>query len=71
MSFALQKLFSFMRSDLLILDLSACTFGILFKKLVSCANAFKTSPHFLFDQVQGIWFYDEVFDPLGFEFSVG
>ena len=31
--FALQKLFNFMRSHLLIVDFSACTIGILFRKL--------------------------------------
>lgn len=32
-SIALQKLFSFSRSQLLIMDFSACNFGVLFRKL--------------------------------------
>ena len=43
--FALQKLLSFMRSHLLICDLSTCTIGVLFKKLSSvpiCSRLFPT-----------------------------
>jgi hypothetical protein len=44
-SFASQKLFSFMRFHLLIVDLSAYMTGALLRKLL-CANAFKATPHF-------------------------
>jgi hypothetical protein len=69
MSFVLQKLFSFIRSHLLIVDPSACAIGV--QVVDSCASAFKDIPQFLFYQVQCFWFLTEVFDLLGLEFSVG
>ena len=49
-SFALQKLFSSRRSHLLFLSVSVLLDYI--KKVVSCANAFKCTSHFLFYKVQ-------------------
>ena len=45
-SFALQKLFSFMRSHLLIVDFSACTIHVLFKKLSSLPEYSRVFPTF-------------------------
>ena len=39
--------------------------------MVSCANAFKGTSHFLFYEVQCDWLYVEVFDPLDLSFGVG
>jgi hypothetical protein len=50
-----------MRPHLLIVDLSACL-------LVFCSKSCCLCQHFLFYQVQYIWFYVEVFDPLGLRF---
>ena len=38
------------------------------QKVVSYANVFKAIPYFLFYDVPCVWFYVEVFDPLGLEF---
>ena len=48
MSFALQKLSSFMRSHLSILDLRAWAIGVLFRKFPPCGNEFNALSHFLF-----------------------
>ena len=67
-SFSLWRLCNFMRSHLLIFF-----FILEHKPLVSvqelspCANVFEAIPHFLFYYIQHIWFYVEVFDPLGLE----
>ena len=66
-SFALQKLLSFKESHLLIVSLSVCAAGVVFKK---SAFAFKCTSHFLFYKVQCGWLYVEVFDPFGLEFCV-
>lgn len=50
--FARQKHLSFMRSDLLIVNLSACAKWCSVQKVFSCVNEFKTTPYFLFDQIQ-------------------
>ena len=65
-SFALQKPFSFVRPHLLIADLNACTSGVLFRRLSTVPMCSR-----LFYKVQCIWFYLEIFDPLGLEFCVG
>ena len=70
-SFTLQKLFGFMRVHYLIVHLSTCTTIVSVQEDVSSANVSKTIPHFLFYQVQCIWFYVEVFDPFGLEFCAG
>ena len=52
-SFALQKLFSFMRSHLLIVDLSAYAIGVRsVQEVVCCVNVFKAIPYIPFYQVQ-------------------
>lgn len=68
-SSALQRPFSFMRSHLLIIDLRAYANSIMFRKVLClfvcfCASDFKDIPHFLFHQVQCIWFYIQIFDHL-------
>jgi hypothetical protein len=45
-SFALQKLCSFMRSHLLILDLTSQAIAFLFRNFFPCARVFKVLPHF-------------------------
>ena len=67
-SLSMQKIFSFMRSRSLTVELSVCANDVLFQKIFSCTNVFKAISHFLFYQVQHIWFYVEVFDPFGVEF---
>jgi len=67
--FALQKLFGFMKSHLVIVELNACANGVLFG--LSLPSEFKAIPCSLFYQVQRIWFYVEVFDPFGVEFYAG
>jgi hypothetical protein len=67
-SFALLKNFSFMRSYLLIVDLSVLSYWSSVKDIFSFANEFSAITHFLFYQVQCFWTHIEVFDPLGLEF---
>jgi hypothetical protein len=59
-----------MRSHLLIVYLSACAIGIWcsVQEVFSYANVFKAIPHFFFYQVQCVWLYVEVVDPVGIEF---
>ena len=59
-SIAKQKFFSFMRSHLLIIDLSACSNSILFRKSFPLSMNSGLFPSSL--QAQCIWFYIEVFD---------
>ena len=54
MSFVLQKLFNYLSSHLLIVELSASAIRAV-QEVVSYTNVFKDSPHFLFYQVQCIW----------------
>ena len=60
-SFALQKFFSFMRSHLVILGTALL---VSVQEIVFCSNGFKAISHFLFYQVQCIWFYVDIFDTL-------
>ena len=69
-SFALQKFLSLMMSHLLTVDLSSYT-ECSVQEVVSFVKAFDISPHFLFYQVQCVWFCVEVFDPLELEFCAG
>jgi hypothetical protein len=48
-SFAVQKLFSFMRSHLPVVDLKSCASGVLFRKF-SCASELKHIPYFVLHQ---------------------
>ena len=64
-SFALQKLCSFMRSHLSILDLIAQACSI--QKFFPCAHIFEAFPHFLLYKFQCLWFYVEFLDPLRLE----
>ena len=66
-SFALQKLCSFMRSHLSILDLTAQTCSI--QKISPCGHIFKAFPHFLLYKFQCLWFYVEFLNPLRFDLS--
>jgi hypothetical protein len=50
-AFALKKNFSFMRSHLLIVDLSACTKIYSVQKVFSCGNEIKAIPQLLSDSV--------------------
>ena len=45
-SFAIQKIFSFMRTHLLIVDLSACAIGVLFRKCFPNLTSSKVFPTF-------------------------
>ena len=65
MSFAIQKVCNFVRSNLLILDLTAQDIGVLFRIFFPLAHVFQALPHFLLYSFQWIWFYVEVLDPLG------
>ena len=68
-SFTLQKLFSLRRSHLLIVSLSVCATGVIFRMWFPvCANALKCTSHFVFYKVQCGWLYVEVFDSFGLEF---
>jgi hypothetical protein len=66
-SFALQKPCNFMRSHLLILDLTAQAVAVLFRNFFPCAHIFETFPHFLLYKFQCFWFYVEFLDPLRFD----
>jgi hypothetical protein len=61
-SFALQKLCNFMRSRLLILDLTVQATDVLFRKSFPCAHMFEALSHFLLYKFQCLWFYMEVLD---------
>ena len=65
-SFVVQKLFGFMSSHLIV-EFSACIKAVLFVTLF-LGQEFKVISYFLFCQVQCIWFYVEVFDPLELSF---
>jgi hypothetical protein len=62
-SFALQKLCNFMKSHLLILDLTAQAIAVLFKNFFH-AHVFEALLHFLLYKFQCLWFYVEVLNPL-------
>ena len=68
-SLAIQKLFSFMKSYLLMFFVSVLLVSC--SESLSCASVFKTLPYFLFYQIQGIWPYVEVLDPFRVEFCAG
>ena len=69
MSFALQKLFSFRRSHLLIVSLSVCAAGVIFRKWFPVSMRSSVLPTFSsVYEVRCGWFYVEVFDPFGLEF---
>jgi hypothetical protein len=63
-SFALQKLYNFMRSHLSILDLTAQAIALLFRIFFPSALIFEIFSHFLLYKFQCLWSYVEVFDPL-------
>ena len=69
-SFALQKFCNFMRSLLLILDLTEQAIAVLFRNFFPCAHIFEALPHFLLYKFQCLWFYVEVFDPLRLELNL-
>lgn len=46
-------------------------FGFSLQKVFSCVNEVKAILHFLLDQVQCIWTYAEVLDPIRIEFFTG
>lgn len=60
-SFALEKLFDVMRSNLSITDFSACFSSVLFIKSSPVPNEFKAIPYSFFYQVQWILFYVKTF----------
>jgi hypothetical protein len=64
-SFALQKLGDFMRSQLSILNLTAQAVAV--QEFFPCAHIFETFPHFLLYKFQCLWFYVEFLDPLRLE----
>ena len=63
-SFALQKLCSFMKSHSLIVDFSACVIGILFRNLSPGLSAFKVVSPVPLLSGSVCLVYVEVFDPL-------
>ena len=69
MSFALQKLSSFMRSHLFIVSLSVCAAGVIFRKCFPVPMHSSVLPTFssIRFSVAG-WLYVEVFDPFGLDF---
>ena len=67
-SFVLQKLCSFIKSNLLIVIFGVCAIGILFKKLSPVLIHSKFS---LFSSSVYLVLYVEVFDPFGLEFCAG
>lgn len=69
--FAILKVFSSMRSHLLIAGLSACAIGVLLRKS-SCVNEIKLIYlPILFFQIQNTWSHAEVQDPFETEFCKG
>ena len=67
MSFALQKLFSFRRSHLLIVSLSVCATGVIFRKWSPVPKHSSVLPTFSSIRFSVGWFYIVVFDPFGLE----
>jgi hypothetical protein len=61
-----QKLCNFMRSHLLIGDLTSQAIAV--QEFFPCAHMFEALPHFLFYKFQCIWFYVKVLDHLALEF---
>ena len=67
--FALQKLFSFSKSHLLIVSFQVCVTGVVFRKF--SWQYIQAPSQFLFCQIECNWIYVEVFDPLELEFCTG
>jgi len=67
MPFAVQKLSSFMRFHLSILNLRAWTIGVLFRKFPPVPMSSRLIPTFSSIIIQYICLYVEVLDSLGFE----
>ena len=70
-SFVVQKVFSFTRSHLLIVDLSAYTNSVVFRKsspVPMISRLFLTFSSFRYSI---IWFYVVVFDPFGVKLCAG
>ena len=65
-SFDVQNDFNFMKYNFLLLILLPVPIVFSLESLSLCQF-----PHFLFCQVQCIWFYVEVFDPCELEFCAG
>jgi hypothetical protein len=59
-SFALQKLFNFMKGHLSIVYLNTWS-------IFPCANVFEAISQFVFYSIQCVWIYFEVFNSLGLE----
>ena len=71
MSFALQKVFRFRRSHLLIVSLSVCAAGVIFRKWFPVPMHSSVLPTFSSIRFSvADWLYVEVFDPFGLEFCV-
>ena len=70
-SFALQKLLSFMWSYLLIIDLSVCATGVLFRKLFPVLIHAKLFLTFSFARVHYNWIYVESLIHLNLSFVQG
>jgi exosortase/archaeosortase len=66
-SFALQRLCNFMKSHLLILDLTTQAIAVLFSNYFPFAHILEAFPHFLLYKFQSLWFYVEFLDPLRLE----
>ena len=56
-SFAIQKLFSFMSYYLLIVVLGTCVIGVLFRKSFPVSVHSRLLPFFFFSQIQGVLSY--------------
>ena len=69
--FVLHKLLSFMRSNLLFVDLNACDIVILFKKALSVLIHSRLFPNSFSVRISMSGFMFMVFDLLGLEFYVG
>lgn len=71
--FALQELFSLMRSRLLTVPLSARAVVLQFRKSspVPVSSRLPLPPNVLFYQVQSIWVYVDGFDPFGVDLCAG
>lgn len=65
------KLFSFMGSYVLILDLSASSIGVLFMKLSLVPKCSRLFPTFFSYHIPFLWVYVEVVYSPGLEFCVG
>lgn len=66
LSFAMQRLLSFLRAHLLMVDLSVYANRVLFRKSFSVPLSSRHFPPF--SQVQCNWFKVGVLDPFGLEF---